>query len=141
MALREKGSRSRAPDEVDLYVAGRIRERRKQLQLTQEDMAEGLGVTFQQVQKYEGGTNRVGAGRLFRIAQLLNAPVGHFFEGFQDPGAENRDDQDRDRRDTLPRREAERVVTAFGGIGRKDLRDRCLALLRALARHEGRTES
>ena len=73
--------------EVDRFVGGRIRERRIMMGLTQQEMAELIGVTYQQAHKYERGINRVSAGRLFDIAQALGVPVSHFFDGLED-GAE-----------------------------------------------------
>lgn len=64
---------------MDEHVGSRISARRRLLQLSQKEMAEALGVTFQQVQKYEKGINRIGAGRLFNIAQLLGVDVDYFF--------------------------------------------------------------
>ena len=132
--VRVAGSRSRAPDEVDGHVAGRIRIRRKQLGITQEGMAEGLGVTFQQVQKYERGHNRIGAGRLYRIAELLGVPVGYFFEEVEKVLTDPQDEL-APHREILPRREIERLIAAFGGIADKDTRERCLVLMRALGRY------
>ena len=77
---RGVGGRSRALD-VDRYVSLRIRQRRIMLGLTQQQMAELIGVTYQQAHKYEKGINRVAAGRLYRIAQALGVEVGYFFEG------------------------------------------------------------
>ncbi len=64
---------------MDEHVGSRISARRRLLQLSQKEMADALGVTFQQVQKYEKGINRIGAGRLFNIAQLLGVDVDYFF--------------------------------------------------------------
>jgi transcriptional regulator with XRE-family HTH domain len=72
--------RSRAQD-VDRYVGARMRERRVMLRLTQQQMAELIGVTYQQAHKYEKGINRVAAGRLYNIAQALGVDVSYFFEG------------------------------------------------------------
>jgi transcriptional regulator with XRE-family HTH domain len=66
---------------VDKYVGSRVRMRRMMLGMSQEKLGDGLGLTFQQVQKYEKGTNRIGAGRLQHISQLLQVPVPFFFEG------------------------------------------------------------
>ena len=66
---------------VDRHVARRIRERRLELGLTQQQLAELVGVTYQQAHKYEHGANRVSAGRLFAIAQVLGVEPGYFFEG------------------------------------------------------------
>ena len=71
--------RSRAQD-IDRYVGARMRERRIMLGLTQQQMAELIGVTYQQAHKYEKGINRIASGRLFTIAQALGVDVGYFFE-------------------------------------------------------------
>ena len=73
------------PNPVDLHVGRRIRLRRKVLGVSQERLAENLGLTFQQVQKYERGTNRVSASKLYQIARSLETTVAHFFEGVPDP--------------------------------------------------------
>ena len=73
-------TRSR-PQDVDRYVGARMRERRIMLGLTQQQMAELIGVTYQQAHKYEKGINRIAAGRLFTIAQALGVDVGYFFDG------------------------------------------------------------
>jgi transcriptional regulator with XRE-family HTH domain len=72
--------RSRAQD-VDRHVGARMRERRVMLGLTQQQMAELIGVTYQQAHKYEKGINRVAAGRLYHIAKAFDVDVGYFFEG------------------------------------------------------------
>lgn len=68
------------PNPIDVHVGGRIRLRRNMLAMSQERLGESLGITFQQIQKYEKGTNRVGASRLQAIAQILEVPVSFFFE-------------------------------------------------------------
>ena len=73
----------RKPSPVDAHVGARIRLRRKLLGLSQQQLAERLGLTFQQVQKYERGVNRVSASKLSETAQVLEAPVMHFFEGLE----------------------------------------------------------
>ena len=71
----------RIANPVDKHVGSRIRMRRLMLGMSQEKLGNGLGLTFQQVQKYEKGTNRIGAGRLQHISQLLQVPLPFFFEG------------------------------------------------------------
>ena len=71
----------RIANPVDKHVGSRVRMRRLMLGMSQEKLGDGLGLTFQQVQKYEKGTNRVGASRLQHISQLLQVPVPFFFEG------------------------------------------------------------
>lgn len=75
----------KTPDVIDVYVGSRIRLQRKLNGISQTALAEGLGITFQQVQKYEKGTNRVGSSRLQAIANILGVPVSFFFE--EGPGA------------------------------------------------------
>lgn len=82
----DEGSTQRA-SLVDHHVGARIRERRTMLGLSQQQLAKMIGVTYQQAHKYERGLNRISAGRLFEIAQVLDVPVSYFFEGLQ-PGAE-----------------------------------------------------
>jgi transcriptional regulator with XRE-family HTH domain len=96
----EKGSRR--PNPIDIHVGGRVRFRRMLLGMSQEKLGEKLGLTFQQVQKYEKGINRIGASRLFDLAQVLGVPVQFFYEeaptgelqeptpdGFEEKAAEN----------------------------------------------------
>ena len=71
---------TKAPNPVDKYVGSRVRMRRIMLGMSQEKLGDALGLTFQQVQKYEKGINRIGAGRLQRIANILEIPVGDFFD-------------------------------------------------------------
>ncbi|HET9717190.1 MAG TPA: helix-turn-helix transcriptional regulator [Pseudolabrys sp.] len=71
----------KSPNPTDKYVGSRVRMRRLMLGMSQEKLGEKLGLTFQQVQKYEKGTNRIGASRLQHIAQILKVPVSFFFEG------------------------------------------------------------
>ncbi len=68
------------PDPVDVHVGGRVKLRRTLLGLSQEELADAVGVTFQQIQKYERGTNRMGASRLFDMATVLDVPVSYFYQ-------------------------------------------------------------
>lgn len=74
----------RSPNPVDIHVGTRVRLRRQVLKMSQEKLGDSLGVTFQQVQKYERGANRVGASRLWKMSQVLTVPVQFFFEGLGD---------------------------------------------------------
>ena len=69
------------PHPVDIHVGSRVRMRRMLVGMSQEKLGERLGLTFQQVQKYEKGTNRIGASRLFEISRILDVPVSFFYEG------------------------------------------------------------
>lgn len=68
------------PNPVDIYVGARVRLRRTLLGLSQEKLGEALGLTFQQVQKYERGVNRIGAGRLYTLSRVLDVPVSYFYD-------------------------------------------------------------
>ena len=83
---------------VDVHVGGRIRVRRRLIGLSQEALAQALGLTFQQVQKYERGSNRVSASKLYATAAVLDVPVHYFFEGLDDTSsAKNAGDDVRER--------------------------------------------
>jgi len=71
----------KAPNPIDRHVGSRVRMRRMMLSMSQEKLGDALGLTFQQVQKYEKGTNRIGASRLQQIAHILQVPVSFFFDG------------------------------------------------------------
>jgi transcriptional regulator with XRE-family HTH domain len=77
---------------VDLYVGARLRIRRKVLGLSQTQLADALGITFQQVQKYERGANRISASKLYEAARLLQSPVSYFFEGLDETSFAEQDD-------------------------------------------------
>jgi transcriptional regulator with XRE-family HTH domain len=82
-----RASRGWAQD-VDRHVGARLRERRIMLGLTQQHLAELIGVTYQQINKYETGINRISAGRLYQLAQALGVPIGYFYDGLATtPGA------------------------------------------------------
>jgi transcriptional regulator with XRE-family HTH domain len=72
---------TKAPNPIDKHVGSRVRMRRMMLSMSQEKLGNALGLTFQQVQKYEKGTNRIGASRLQQLAHILQVPVSFFFEG------------------------------------------------------------
>ena len=78
----------KAPNPIDKHVGSRVRMRRMMLGMSQEKLGDALGLTFQQVQKYEKGTNRIGASRLQQIAHILQVPVAFFFEGAPAPNTQ-----------------------------------------------------
>lgn len=85
--MLDKSDLDRLPNPVDVHVGLQVRLRRKELKISQEKLAEALGLTFQQVQKYERGANRISASKLYEIARTLQVPIGWFFEGLGDPVA------------------------------------------------------
>jgi transcriptional regulator with XRE-family HTH domain len=127
---------SKSPDPVDLHVGARLRYRRMLLGMSQEALAGRLGLTFQQIQKYEKGQNRVGASRLWRLAQALDAPVGYFFEDLPDAPAEG---ASRDPRplDFVSSPEGLDLNLAFERIGDGATRRKVVDLVRALAGERG----
>ena len=88
MTNRKKGSRGRTasgkPNPVDVHVGSRVRLRRTLLGMSQEKLGEALGLTFQQVQKYERGANRVGSSRLYDLSRVLEVPIAFFFDDMSD---------------------------------------------------------
>jgi transcriptional regulator with XRE-family HTH domain len=125
---------TKAPNRTDVEVGARILLRRKQLGLSQERLAEQLGVSFQQVQKYEKGVNRIGAGRLADIAKALNVPVSFFFDNPE--RAENRQASPTN---VLSVAGAGDLLVAYGRIESAQLRRLVLELARGLApQHESR---
>lgn len=115
-------------EETDLVVAKRIRLRRKSLGMTQLQLSTALGVTYQQVQKFERGTNRVSAGRLWRIAQILDVPVSHFFNGVAEA-----DLQSGDRIfDALTRDTVCECVTGLASVTDRDIKEFVIPLVTRL---------
>tara|TARA_Y100000052_G_C2910639_1_gene62265 strand:+ start:150 stop:584 length:435 start_codon:yes stop_codon:yes gene_type:complete len=79
-------SENKLPNLIDKHVGRRIRWRRRELKLSQERLGEMLGLTFQQVQKYEKGVNRISAGRLFDVAKVLDVTISYFYQGVDEVG-------------------------------------------------------
>jgi transcriptional regulator with XRE-family HTH domain len=122
------------PHPVDRHVGLRIRMRRKELAISQEKLAEALGLTFQQVQKYERAANRVSASKLYEIARALSTHVSYFYEGLagcdelEAPAASNIDAQT-----FLLTPEGAELAVTFPRVGRARVRRKVLELVRALA--------
>lgn len=83
---RDRTGPANRASEIDHYVGSRIRERRIMMGLSQQQMADMIGVTYQQAHKYERGINRISAGRLFEITQVLAVPISYFFDGLEEAG-------------------------------------------------------
>jgi transcriptional regulator with XRE-family HTH domain len=122
-------------DPYDIEVGRRIRARRLARQMSQMELALGLGLTFQQVQKYEKGTNRVGAGRLKRIAKILGAPIPYFF-GDEDEAA----DGTTDLLGFVENAHTLRLLRAYSRIPNPDLQQSILELTEKIA-VDGRASS
>jgi transcriptional regulator with XRE-family HTH domain len=132
------------PSPIDVHVGGRIRLRRTLLGMSQERLGESLGLTFQQIQKYERGVNRVGASRLFDLSRVLDVPISFFFDDMPDQlareygGAAVRravgfaEPQDSFDDDALHRRETLELVRAYYRISDPSVRKRVFDLIKSL---------
>jgi transcriptional regulator with XRE-family HTH domain len=139
-------NKSFGPDPIDVRVGARVRLRRNMLGLSQEKLGEALGLTFQQVQKYERGTNRVSASRLYQLSRVLDVPVRFFYDevdpvrapaipgGFAEPPAESYQS------DPLGNPETRELIEAYFAVADAAVRQRLFQLARALAQAEGADE-
>jgi transcriptional regulator with XRE-family HTH domain len=138
-----EGGRRATPDPVDVYVGKRLRKQRVLMRMSQEQLARAVGVTFQQIQKYERGANRISASRLYDIAKVLGVPINFFFDHIDDeiegrPGPDfpglreaqealEADDDIMTRSDTLD------LVAAYWKLPSDDIRRKSLSLLRSMS--------
>ena len=128
------------PVDVDAHVGSRVRMRRTLLGVTQEQLGNAVGLTFQQIQKYESGANRIGASRLFEFSQILGVPVSFFFDDMSDDDADRStqeapldfDEQDFDDGDPMSRRESLELAQAYYQIRDPKIRKRLLELVRSV---------
>jgi len=126
------------PNPIDVHVGRRIRMRRLLLGMNQQKLADALGLTFQQVQKYEAGANRVSASRLSAIADILGAPISHFFADLPSgKGEQSVEEQARYQR--LQRPETIELVRLYYAIPDERAREQFLALVKAAAACAQRT--
>jgi transcriptional regulator with XRE-family HTH domain len=124
------------PNPVDRHVGLRIRLRRKELGLSQEKLADSIGLTFQQVQKYERAANRVSASKLWEMARALKTSITYFFDGLGEPSAAEGPSTKADRaavHDFLLTAEGMELAASFSKIRRTKVRRRILDLVRAMA--------
>jgi transcriptional regulator with XRE-family HTH domain len=137
---RRPGRRkSDGPHPIDVHVGSRVRLRRNMLSLSQEKLGEAIGLTFQQVQKYERGANRIGASRLMELSRVLDVPVSFFFDetdpvrapaipmGFEETPQEGFDS------DPMRKRETQDLIGAYYEIEDAAVRRRLFELAKALA--------
>ncbi|MDG1416225.1 MAG: helix-turn-helix transcriptional regulator [Maricaulis sp.] len=125
---------ARGPTSIDKHVGARLRLRRSMLDMSQSELGEKLGVTFQQVQKYERGTNRIGASRLFNVARVMDVPVAYFFEGLDEEGtSELKNDDSATLYDFIASPDGLALASAFAGIQDQTVRRRVIDLLRSLS--------
>lgn len=122
---------------VDQHVGARIRERRKMMRMSQQQLAEALGLTFQQVQKYERGTNRVSASKLFETASALSVPISFFFEGLDDEPTSIADDRgEHAARSFLRTEEGAELARTFPRLAPGRVRQKTLELVRSIVATE-----
>lgn len=130
-------SESKLPSDIDRIVGQRVRWRRRELKLTQERLGEMLDLTFQQVQKYEKGVNRISAGRLYEMARVLGVQVSYFYEGAEDYLERERgalqDGGDGPISAPVITSETLELIAAFQKIDNPALRKSILATVRAAA--------
>jgi len=134
-------NRNQKPHPIDIYAGARLRMQRQLIGMSQQQMAKSIGLTFQQIQKYEGGTNRLSASCLYQIAQVLKVPVSYFFDELTDPNpkpqkiiaeqasydlAQKNDDQ------ILRRRETLELVRSYYRIDSRKQRHKVYALIRSM---------
>ncbi len=129
------------PNPVDVHVGGRLRLRRTLAGMSQEKLGEAIGLTFQQVQKYERGANRIGASRLFDLSRVLDVPVGFFFDEMSDEVAARSPSQIRGMSeeiedfgpDPMIKRETLELVRAYYKIVDPNVRKRLFEMTKSLA--------
>lgn len=125
------------PSEIDAHVGRRVKGRRKMFGVSQDSLADGLDLTFQQVQKYERGSNRISASKLYQIAHILEVPVSYFFEGLDDPAPSGGDDYVRTWsgvvEDLLATPNGKQLAEAFLSIRRRSVRKGLVDLAREVA--------
>jgi transcriptional regulator with XRE-family HTH domain len=141
----ERVEREHRASPIDVHVGTRVRLRRTLLGMSQEKLGEALGLTFQQIQKYERGVNRIGASRLFDLARVLDVPIGFFFDDMSPElggNAANRargaafgfaEGQEGFEDDTLHRRETLELVRAYYRITDPSVRKRVFDLIKTLS--------
>ena len=129
---------SRASHPVDVYVGSRVRLRRTLLGMSQQKLAEAIGLTFQQVQKYEKGANRIGSSRLYQLSKVLDIPITYFFEEFSGPASPRQPGLAEEppvgyRHDPMIRRETLELARAYYKIADPAVRKRVFDLTKSLA--------
>ena len=127
---------AKAATPMDALVGSRLRTRRKQLRISQERLGKEVGVSFQQVQKYENGTNRIGAGRLFEVARILDVPIDFFYEGVSRGTEERTGDAAPPVMEFVSSGEGLQLSLAFMKIKDAKVRKRMLDLVKSLAEEE-----
>ena len=129
---RRRRRKSDKPNPIDVHVGARLRLRRTLLGMSQEKLGEAIGLTFQQVQKYEGGANRVSASRLSAMAEILGVPISYFFGDLQPDDAEL-SPEDRQWREQLQRPETIEFIRLYYAIPDAKIRRQFLDMAKTVA--------
>lgn len=116
-------------DDIDVHLGRRLRRRRRLLGLTQQELADACGVRFQQIQKYECAANRMSAARLWQLAEVLEAPISYFYEGFAEAQAKALNGEEGG--EIFSRKETRDLVRAYYQLGERPRR-RLLDLAKSL---------
>jgi transcriptional regulator with XRE-family HTH domain len=124
---------AKQPDPVDKHVGGRVRMYRLKANMSQQVLGTQLGLTFQQVQKYEKGTNRIGASRLHQISEILNIPVASLFEGLPGPKRNESDILANEFVEFMGTTLGQRLVQAFMRIRDRNVRANLAGLIESIA--------
>ncbi len=124
----------------DKHVGRKIKLKRSSLGITQGELGDMLGVTFQQIQKYEKGDNRIGAGKLYEISTILNVPVSYFFDGLENNKLNLKDNEEGSSYDTtlsnIPEKEVSTLLKFFIKIKDKKIRDSVTELAKSLSKKD-----
>jgi transcriptional regulator with XRE-family HTH domain len=136
-----KRKTKQGPDPIDKHVGARVRGRRMGMRLSQTKLGNTVDVTFQQIQKYENGTNRIGASNLYKISKTLGVDVGFFYEGVEDAFAESTHEgpgladsaQVSFERDPMSSREAIELMHNYFRIAEPTVRKKLFNLVKSLA--------
>lgn len=139
-----------SPDPIDVCIGSRLRLRRLAMGFSQETLARALGITFQQIQKYERGTNRIFASRLFHLARVLRVPVAYFYQGLTPQGeAPNAEDArseagaaaEEGMQDLLGKSDTLKLIQAYNRINDPTVRRQIYALVRTVGDQGATPES
>ena len=133
---------SEHPHPVDVHVGSRVRLRRTLLGMSQEKLGQALSLTFQQIQKYERGANRIGSSRLYQLSRILDVPVSFFFDDMSSevsgrPAGLGEGEQSSYERDQFAKRETLELVRAYYRIEDPEVRKRLFELVKAVAPRSG----
>ena len=143
MAARARKTKG-TPDPVDVHVGQRLRVRRSLLGLSQEKLADSIGLTFQQIQKYERGMNRISAGRLYQFSKILDVPVAYFYDQFAGKsrftatlGMADNDQEEFTMGDLMQSKETIDLIRAYYSIDNPEISKDIMKFIRSMGNRMG----